>query len=148
MRRSFLATHFKVVTMDEGKFYKPCSCEEVLCENRTSLTVYEIPEDYIVYDPITLDDLAAARRQVGPSSNEEEQEKLREYFNKEKNILKVAIGDQIPNSDLSGAGLRIGKVCLAISLIITIFVFIAIVILFISRRADKMNYNHGPYKYQ
>lgn len=147
MQRCFLATHFKVVNIDEGKFYKPCSCVEKFCENKTSLSVYDMPADYIAYDPINLHDLVAARRQVGPSSNEQEQELLREYFNKEKNILKSAVS-QTQNSDVFASGLRIGKLCLAMCLIVCIFIFIGIVIFLISRRADKINYRHGPSKYQ
>ena len=40
-----------------------------------------------MYDDLTLEDLAKARKMIGPSTNENEQNKLKEYFSKEENAV-------------------------------------------------------------
>jgi len=95
-----------------------------------------------MYDNLTLEDLAKARRMIGPSTNEMEQNKLKEYFSKEETNAVLRHSFSVENDERSSSHENLRSLFSCQACIIFICVCFVIIILcffalLISRNSNK-----------
>ena len=136
--------HFKLITLDRGDFYTACFCQDkVSCKNRSVLKRSQIFEDSLVYDDLTLEDLAKARKMIGPSTNENEQNKLKEYFSKEENdaVLMHSFSFEDEEMNASRENLRSFlscQACILFMCVLGVIIVLCFLALLISRNSNKI----------
>ena len=75
--RTFRAAHFRKA----GEYYTPCfECSEKCPMIILSRKDIEEKKDQILHDPMNIEDLRRARRNVKPTTNQEEQTMLASFF--------------------------------------------------------------------
>ena len=97
-----------------------------------------------MYDDLTLEDLAKAkaRKLIGPSTNENEQNKLKEYFSKEENaVLMHSFSFEDEEMNASRENLRSFfscQGCIIFMCVLGVIIVLCFLALLISRNSNKI----------